>query len=213
MMVNIFINIIWIKSIKRLGEWKVSGNQFISINRHKVCSTKYSVNMNDWGTVGSILSNVRLNYPHSSVFIRWITYSGELMYKCTWKFCVIMFKWKKKSYTSNIKAKHPICRGICVCVNEDTIISTRTIPPGIDSMDLLTVHTANPWNVTQCIGGNCRCIYTDLCMKFWEIRGCAGRYLRIRIRLFLVMYKLLDEMCEIRLINYFCNGVRIGLFF
>ena len=45
---------------------------------------------------------------------------------------------------SNIKAKHPICRGICVCVNEDTIISTRTIPPGIDSMDLLTVHTTNP---------------------------------------------------------------------
>ena len=214
MMVNIFINIIRIKSIERVSEWKVSGNRIISINGHKVCSTKDSVDMDDWGDVGSILRKVRCDYPHSRVFIRWITYPGEPMYKCARIYYAFMFEWKKKSYTSNIKAKHPIHRGICI--DEDTIISTRTLPPDIDSMYPLTAHSTNPWNVTWCIeGGNSRWIYTDLCTKFWEVRlgGCARRHLRMRIRLVLVMYKPPDEIGEIRFINCIRNNVRIGPLF
>ena len=151
---------------------------------------------------------------HSSVFIRWIAYPGEPMYEHTRKYFVFMFEWKKKSYPSDIKAKHPVRRGIYI--DEDTIISTRTIPPGIDSMDLLTAHPTNPWNVTWCIeGGDCRRIYIDLCMKFWEVRRCARRCVGIRItgRLVLVIYKLLDEMGEIRLIDCVCSSIGIGPFF
>ena len=53
-----------------------------------------------------------------------------------------MLELKKKLYPSDIKAKHPINGGICI--DEDTIILTGTIPPGINSMDLLAAHPANP---------------------------------------------------------------------
>ena len=66
MVVDIFINIIRIKSVESLGEWKVSGDGIVSINRHKVCSAKDSIEMNDWGGMGSILSKLGSNYPHSS---------------------------------------------------------------------------------------------------------------------------------------------------
>jgi hypothetical protein len=69
MMVNIFIDIVSIESVEGLSKRKICGNKLVSEYRQKVCGTKYSIKVDNRRKRGSILEDVRLDCPHTCVFV------------------------------------------------------------------------------------------------------------------------------------------------
>jgi hypothetical protein len=68
--------------------------------------------------------------------------------------------WKKMAYPRNIQPTETWCVGIML--NKDTIVSSRTTPPRVDSSNTFTEHPPCPRQVTWgIINGNCRRKNTD----------------------------------------------------
>ena len=126
-----------------------------------------------------------------------------------------VFKRKEKSYLRNVKASHTLPHRICA--DKDTVIPTRTISPGIEGTNTLASHAANSGDIArrkEC--GNSGRAHTNLPAKFWKLRrGRRGRArcrLRVRIGMTLVIYKFLDEIDEVGLVNLACNNIRVDSF-
>src|ERR1700720_1402080 len=97
------------------------------------------------------------------------------MYEGAWGANRFLFKRKEKSYPCNVKASHTLTRRICA--DEDTVIPTSTISPGINGMNTLTSHATNSGDVARCKEcGNSGRAHINLPAKFWELRrGRRGR--------------------------------------
>jgi hypothetical protein len=97
MVVCIFFNIEFVKVIIGLVVLEVGGNKLSAVDRDKVSSTVYCINVN-YRDVGGIVGLVgRLDHPHPSVFIRQVSNGIEPMHNCTWIQCSFVTERKKVS--------------------------------------------------------------------------------------------------------------------
>jgi len=107
---------------------------------------------------------------------------------------------------SDIKAMHTVSGGIGI--DKDCIVSSRAFSPRFHCSYAFTVHATNTGDVAGHMeGGDGRRITCNFAIECWE---SSVAHIGSRVGMFLVVYKLLDEIGEVRLLDVNGNVFRVN---
>ena len=189
MVIGIFVDIETGKFIECV--WKSKSPWYEILSEYwKVCCSDSGIEVDDRGEFRAIILYVGFNYPHAGVPIRHIFYTWEPIHKCTWIFVAVVRKWEEESHTSDVEAMHTISGG--VSVDEDRVMSLRAFSPWLHRSYAFAAHATDTRDVTGCVeGGNGGRIARNFAVE-WRKSDLA--HIGSGVRMFLVVYKLLDEI-------------------
>ena len=211
MVINILIDKISMEHVKSIRKMKILWNWSWTIHQQKVCSTCYTIQVNDWEcTTASITLILWLYHPQPSVFIRFLA-RNQPVDQCAGIVSVIECEWKEEKCTCNCHAWHSIKLG--TGLNKHHIASSILAMPVWIWANAFPVHPTCSTKVTGSIEMcNCRMVDFNSSTKVRAVIDVNISRWNI-IKLFIE--EASKEIWELQLINVHCkifNSAWVPLF-